>query len=87
MVPDLVLLSGSVDGLNEGVDIALCVEVVPEGLSVAWVISTCVLLLTTVVDEGDTSCGEGESKRTLEGRDIVVVVEEPSVVVVVNEHT
>lgn len=87
LVPDLHGLSGGVDLGHLLVDVAVGVHGLPEGLSVLWVVSTRVVLLTSVVEEWDTLGGEGEGKGRLEGGSVVVLVQESGVVVVVDEDS
>jgi len=87
MIPNGLVLSSTVDGSGHLVDVRVGVHVLPQRLSVSWIVATTVLLLTTIVVEWNTLGGECESKCTLEHSDIMVRVEESSVVVVVNENT
>jgi hypothetical protein len=86
-VPDLVGLSSSQDGLDKGVDFTGLVKVVPEGFSIVWVLSTGEALLTTVIEERNTSGSQGEGKGALEKFVLTVSIEESWVVVVVYEDT
>lgn len=55
MVPDLHVVSGSDDGLDEFVEGAGGVHVVPQDLSIVGVVSSTEPLLTSVVHEWNTS--------------------------------
>lgn len=87
-VPDFLLLSLFIHALDDQVEVAIGVHVVPEGLTVLRVRTPIVVLLGTVVNEWDTSGGEREDGR---GGELLVlalmVVQETSVVVVVNEDS
>lgn len=87
-VPNLRFLSLSIDLGNNLIQVTVSVHVVPERFTVRWVVSTAVVLLGTVVNEWDTSGGEREDGR---GGELLVlalmVVQETSVVVVVNEDS
>lgn len=87
VVPDLLGFSGTVDGSCHLVDVRVGVHVLPEGLSVLWVSATAVSLLTTIVVEWDTLSSQGKGECALEHGLVAVVVEEPSIVVIVNEDT
>lgn len=57
MVPDSHVLSSTVDGSGHLVDVRVGVHVLPQRLSISWVVATTVLLLTTIVVEWNTlSC-------------------------------
>lgn len=87
LVPDLAGLALGVDLGNDLVEVGLRVHVLPEGLAIVGVVSTGVVLLCTVVGEGDTSAGEREDLGLFETIVVATVAgEETSVVVVVNEH-
>ena len=87
MVPDLMGLSSSVDLGGHGVDWGAGVHVLPEGLSVVWIITTGVVLFRTVVVEWNTSSGQSEGEGSLEVLIVVELILESSVIVVVNEDT
>lgn len=88
VLPNLMSFSGVVDGFDELIDLTVCVHALPQGLSVLWVVSATVPLLTSVVEEGDTSSSQGKGKCSLELSSLgAVVVKESSVVVIVNEQT
>jgi hypothetical protein len=86
-VPYLVRLSSSQDGLNKGVDFTGFVKVVPEGFSVVWVLSTGEALLTTVIEEGNTSGSQSKGDGALEEFVLTVSIEESWIVVVVYKDT
>lgn len=79
-------LSGSVGSLDELVDFMVLVQVVPQRLSVAWVVAASKGLLATVVEEGNTSGSEREEKSALEESQVALLMEESCVIVVVNEE-
>ena len=88
MVPDLGCLALGVDLSDELVEIGGRVHVLPERLTVLGIVSASVVLLGTVVGEGDTTGGHGEDLSLLEARLVVVVAaEEAAIVVVVDEDT
>lgn len=65
VVDDALSMSSLVEGLSELEEICVSVEVSPHDLSVVGVISASEALLTSIVEEGDTSCGQSESKCAL----------------------
>jgi len=81
------MLSSIVDGSGHLVDVRVSFHVLPQRLSVLWIIATSICLLTTVVVEWNTPGGERECESTLEHGDIMVWVEETSIVVIVYEDT
>lgn len=87
MVPDLMGLSSSVDLGSHGVDWGAGVHVLPERLSVVWIITTGVVLFRTVVVEWNTSSGQSEGEGSLEVLIVVELILESGVIVVVNEDT
>jgi len=87
VVPDLMSLSGLVDGSGHLVDVGVGVHGLPERLSVLWVIATGISLLGSVVVEGDTSSGEGEGQSGFETLLVVELIKESGVVVVIDEET
>jgi hypothetical protein len=86
-VPDRVSLSCSVNSRSESIDVRAGIHVLPEWLSVLWIVSASVSLLTTIVVEWDTSWSKGEEESILEHSLVVVLVQESSIVVVVDEDT
>lgn len=84
-VSDLLCLSGLIDSLDELVDVVVRVEVVPHDFSVVGIVATTVALFGTIVEEGDTSSGQGEGKSTLEESLVVIAVKESCIVMVVYE--
>ena len=80
-------LSSLVDGSGHLVDVRVGVHSLPERLSVLRVIATGIGLLGSVVVEGDTSTGEGESQSGLESLLVVELVKESGVVVVIDKET
>lgn len=66
VIYDALCLSGLVESLSELEEIRVPVEVSPHDLSVVGVVATSEALLTSIVEEGDTSCGQCESKCALE---------------------
>ena len=88
LIPDGGLLALSVYLCNDLVEIAAGVHTLPHRFTVGWIITTRVVLLSSVVNEGDAASGEGEDGS---GFELVVfatvVVEKTRVVVVVNEQT
>jgi hypothetical protein len=58
--------SSFVKSLNVLIDVMSTVEVSPDDFSVVRVISPTKALLASVVEEGDTSCSQGENKCALE---------------------
>lgn len=84
-VSNLLCLSGLIDSLDELVDVVVRVEVVPHDFSVVGIVATTVALLGTIVEEGDTSSGQGEGKSTLEESLVVIAVKESCIVMVVYE--
>ena len=88
LVPDLGGLTLGVDGGDLLVEIGVGVVGLPEGLTVLWVSSASIVLLSTVVGEWDTAGGKGEGHSRLESSLVVgVSVQESWVVVVVNEDS
>jgi hypothetical protein len=86
LVPDLGALPSLVDLGDLLVKRRLSVEVVPEYLSVVRVITSAVVLFGPIVDEWDTSASHRENNGTGESHVVSVVVEESSIVMVVNKH-
>jgi len=88
LVPDLGLLSLGIDLGENLVEIRAGVHVLPERLSVSGVVAAVVVLLSSVIGEGDTSGGECEYAGSLKlGCLAWMVVEEASVVVIIDEET
>lgn len=83
----MVSFSSSVDLGSHLIDVGVGVHVLPEGLSVLWIVSTIVVLFGTVVVEWDTSSGQSEGKSRFESRIVVELVLESSVIVVVDKDT
>lgn len=72
LFPDFVSLSGGVDLGDLSVEVAGGVHVLPEGFSIGWIVTTGVVLLTTVVNERNTSGGKRESNSRSETSMVVV---------------
>jgi hypothetical protein len=87
MVPDLMSFSSSVDLGGHLIDIGVGVHVLPERLSVLWIVSSRVVLFRTIVIEWDASSGQSEGKSRFETGVIVELVLESSVIVVIDEDT
>jgi hypothetical protein len=88
LVPDLRVLALSVDLGDDLVETAVGVHVLPERLAVLGVVATTVVLLSTVVDEWDTTTGQGEHDSVVElSVGATMVVKETGVIVIVNEKT
>jgi len=83
----LSLLSSLVNLSSHLVEGGLGVHILPKGLSVVWIVTSRVALLTTVVVEWDTSGGHSEDESISKHGVVIVLVQESSVVVVVNENT
>ena len=81
------LFSSLVDSSGLLIKVRAGVHVLPERLSIVWIVTTGIGLLTTVVVEWNTSGSHGEPKSTGEHVLVVELVQESSVVVVVNEDT
>ena len=62
VVPDAVSFSGSVDLCGHLIDVRIGVHVLPERLSVVWIVSTSVVLFGTIVVEWNTSSCESKGK-------------------------
>jgi hypothetical protein len=65
-VDDTLSSSSFVKSLSELEEIVGSVKVAPHHFSVIRVITSTEALLTTVIEEGDTSGGESEGQSTLE---------------------
>lgn len=87
IVDDALSLTSFVDCLGELEDIVSAIEVAPHDFSVVGIVTTSEALLTTIVEEGDTSGSQRESKGSFEHSLVSVSIEEASVVMVVNEET
>jgi hypothetical protein len=88
LAPNLRLFTLTVDFRDNLVEVAVRVHSLPERLTVCGVISTRVVLLSTVVDEGDTTASQGENSSAAElGIFTGVVVKETSIIVIVHEET
>jgi hypothetical protein len=88
LVPDLRLLALSVDLGDDLVETAVGVHVLPERLAVLGVVATTVVLFSTVVNEWNTTTGQGEYDSVVElSVCSTVVVQETGVIVIVNEKT
>ena len=70
------------------IKVRIGVHRLPERFTVLRIVSTTVVLFSTVVDEWDTATSQGEDDSVAElGVAASVVVEETSVIVIVNEET
>ena len=88
VVPDLGSLSLGVDLANHLVEVGASVHVLPKRLTVVGIGTSTVVLLSTIVGEGDTSGSESEGLGRLEaGLVATMVAKETSVIVIVNEDT
>ena len=87
LVVDLFVVFGGVDSLDELIEFTGGVEAVPHDFSVVGVISSAEALFVSVVEEGDALTGEGEGDGGFEVHVVLLGVEEPGVVVVVDEHS
>jgi len=86
IVLDTLWLSGSVDSLSELEHVGGAVKVAPEYLAVIGIVTTSEALLTSVVEERDTSCAKSKSQGTLEESNVAISVEESSVIMVINKY-
>jgi hypothetical protein len=86
IVLDTLWLSGSVDSLSELEHVGGAVKVAPQYFAVIGIVTTSEALLTSVVEEGDTSCAKSKSQGTLEESYITISVEESSVIMVINKY-
>jgi len=80
-------LSEPVNFSGHLVNISVGVHVLPERLSVLWVVTTSVGLLRAIIIEWNTSGGESKNKRVFEHLLVVVLVQESGIVVVIDEDT
>jgi len=80
-------LSSIVNSSGHLVNVRVGVHVLPERLSVLWVVTTSVGLLRAIVIEWNTSGGESKNKRVFEHLLVVVLVQESGIVVVIDEDT
>jgi hypothetical protein len=87
LFPDLILLSGCNSLRNVSVEITLSIHVSPDWFSVIGIGPTSIALLTTIVNEGNTSWGQREDQSAFEAWSIRVIVKEPRVIVIVDEDT
>ena len=87
VVERLGSLSGFVNSGGHLVDVRVGVHILPERFSVLWVVTTSVSLLGTIVIEWDTSGGKSKDEGVFEHLLVVVLVQESSVVVVIDEDT
>jgi len=87
LFPDFRILSSWVNLSDLLVKRRLSVEVVPQGLSVVWIITSAKELLRSIVDEWNTSAGHREDNGAGESDMVSVVVQETSVVVVINKDS
>ena len=79
-------MSGSVDSLSELEHVGGAVEIAPQDLAILRVVTTSEALLTSVVEEGDTSCAKSKCQCALEESNVAVSVEESSVIMVINKY-
>jgi hypothetical protein len=87
-VPDLGLFALGVHLGNDLVKVRVAVHGLPERFAVLGIIASAVVLLSTVVDEGNTVGGHGEDGGGAETLLVAsVVAEEAGVVVVIDEDT
>jgi len=87
LVPDLGVLPVLIDLSNLPVKRSLSVETSPQRLSVFGVVTTTEILLRTIVDKWDSSAGHGEDNSAGEADMVTIVVEEASVVMVVDKDS
>lgn len=88
LVPDLGGLPLGVDLGNDLIEVRGRVHVLPDGLAIVRVVTAGIVLLSSVVGEGDTSAGQGEDLSLSQaGLVAAVAVQETSVVVVIDEDT
>lgn len=87
LVPDLVLLSDSIDGLDMLVQLAVLVVVRPERLSAVGIGTSRVALLVSIVEEWNASRSHGKGDSRLEfGLVVVEHAQESRIVVVTDKH-
>jgi hypothetical protein len=79
-------LSGSVDSLSKLEHVGSPVKVAPKDLAIVGIITSSEALLTSVVEEGDTSCAKCKSQGTLEESNITVSVKESSIIMIINKY-
>lgn len=60
LVPDLGLFTLSVYLCDNLIEVRLGIHSLPERLTVLGVVTTAIVLLGAIVDEGDTTTGQGE---------------------------
>ena len=53
-------MSGSVDSLSELEHVGGAVEIAPQDLAILRIVTTSEALLTSIVEEGDTSCAKSK---------------------------
>lgn len=85
--PSLTGLPLSMDGGNLLLEVSANVKVLPERLTICWVISSSVVLLSSIVSEWNTTRCEGKGDTRSESNLIVVLVHKALVVVVVNKYS
>jgi hypothetical protein len=86
VVLDALWMSSSVDCLSKFEHVWGAVKVAPKYLAIIGVITSSESLLTSVVEEGDTSCAKCKSQGTLEESNVTISVEESSVIMVINKY-
>jgi hypothetical protein len=78
-------MSGSVNSLSELEHVGSAVKVAPQDLAVIGVYTASEGLLTSVVEEGDTSCTKNKSQGTLVESNVIISVEESRVIMIINK--
>jgi len=87
LVPDLGVLPVLIDLSDLLVKRTLGVEITPQRLSVLGVVTSSEVLLRTVVDEWDSSASHREDNSAGEADVVTIVVEEASVVMVIDKDS
>ena len=85
IVLDALKMPGSIQSLSELEHVGRAVKVAPKDLTVIGVGTASEGLLTSVVEEGDTSCAKSKSQGTLEESNVTICIEESWVIMVINK--
>ena len=72
VVLDTLNMSGSIQSLSELEHVGRAVKVAPKDLTVVGVGTASEGLLTSVVEEGDTSCAKSKSQGTFEESNVLI---------------
>jgi len=80
-------LSGSIDLFDVLITLGVGIHVLPESFSVEWIVSSSIELLTTIIEEWNTSGSQCKSEGRLESLVVMEEILESGIVVVIHEDT